>query len=134
MCFSSRESRVADHRGRQITLYLPNKIFSAKSTRCRALKAYKELYDASMTHTHVHTHKTTTVPLAHAPRVNYVTQVVNKDPLVRFTTRGQRLWYCWVQYIRNTHFLEGVKSLPGSFCSQCSCTYLHLPHGCTLLS
>ena len=46
--FLSRKSRVADHRGRQITPYLPKETFSAKSTQCIPLKAYMKLYATSL--------------------------------------------------------------------------------------
>ena len=57
--------------------YFPNKIFSAKSTQYISLKAYNELYDASLRARYVaasavrdtHTHRTP-VTLVHVPRVN----------------------------------------------------------------
>ena len=42
------ESRVVDHCAKQIMPYLLNKMFSAKSTQYKSLKAYKKPYDASI--------------------------------------------------------------------------------------
>ena len=46
--FLSRKSRVVDIRDRQITPYLPNEMFSVKSTQYISLKAYKKLYITSL--------------------------------------------------------------------------------------
>ena len=46
--FLLRKSRVANHRGKQITPYLLKETFSAKSTQYTSLKAYKKLYASSL--------------------------------------------------------------------------------------
>ena len=86
--------------------YLPNEMFSVKSTQYISLKAYKKLYATSHwtyiaasavtdTHTHTHTltHKTTTVTLVHVPRLDEDTSITKRsDHLHREAYKPPTRW------------------------------------------